>query len=335
MDRIAFIIGESFIYWNSIILVLAAAGAICLFLSFYLRRPGNGLAAILFVPMAMILSMVLARFIHWYCRTDSYDSLLAAMTNYSRGGFALMGVVFGCTIVACVLRLCGIVRNLPELFDALALGGAAGIAVGRLACLFTAADRGDIIQGITSLPLVYPAANAVTGEPEYRLATFMLQAIVTGCIFLALAVFYLRGKKKHTLKDGDACLIFLLTYGASQIVLDSTRYDSLFMRSNGFISLVQILGLIFLLIAVVVFSVRMVRIIRFRKWFLGLWIPILSLLGVVAYMEYYVQRHGDQALFAYSMMSTCLVIVIILTLIIRRFAVEQEQKLALVTYNNV
>ena len=335
MDRIAFIIGESFIYWNSIILVVAALGAICLFLSFYLRRPGNGIAATLFVPMAMILSLVLARFIHWYCRTDSYDSLMAAMTNYSRGGFALMGVFFGCAAVACLLRLAGIVRNLPEIFDCLAIGGAGGIAVGRLACFFTTADRGDIIEGLTSLPLVYPAANAVTGEPEYRLATFMLQAMVTGCIFLVLVIFYIRGKGKGNLRDGDTCLLFLLTYGASQIVLDSTRYDSLFMRSNGFISLVQILGLIFLLIPVVLFSIRMVRIIRFRKWFLGLWVPILALLGVAAYMEYHVQRHGDQALFAYSMMSTCLILVVGLTLMIRRFAVEQERKLDLVHFDNV
>ena len=335
MDRIAFIIGESFVYWNSIILVLAATAAICLFLHFYLRRPGNGAAAILLVPMAVILGMVISRFIHWYCRTDSYDSLAAAMTNYSRGGFALMGVFFGCVISACLLRLVGVIRNLPETFDCLSLGGAAGIAVGRLACLFTSADRGDIIEGITSLPLVYPAANAVTGEPEYRLATFMLQAIITGIIFLSLAVFYKCGKRRRNLRDGDTCLIFLLTYGASQIVLDSTRYDSLFMRSNGFISLVQILGLVFLLIAIGSFSYRMVRIIGFRKWFVGLWVSIVSLLGVAAYMEYHVQRHGDQALFAYSMMSACLIIVIILTLVIRMFAVERERKLPVVEYDNL
>ena len=335
MDRIAFIIGESFIYWNSIILVLASVTAICLFLHFYLRRPGNGPAATLLIPMAVILSMVLARFIHWYCRTDSYDSLMAAMTNYSRGGFALMGVFFGTLIAACLLRFLGVIRNLPQTLDCLSLGAAAGIAVGRLGCLFTSADRGDIIEGITTLPLVYPAANAVTGEPEYRLATFMLQAIITGCIFLVLAVFYHSGKKKRILRDGDTALLFLLTYGASQIVLDSTRYDSLFMRSNGFISLVQILGLIFMLAPIILFSVRMVRIIRFRKWFLGLWVSIVALMGVAAYMEYHVQRHGDQALFAYSMMSTCLIIVCVLTMKIRMFAVERERKLALVETNNL
>lgn len=334
MDKIAFIIGETFLYWNSIILALAAVTAICLFISFYLKRPGNGAAAALLVPMSIILGLTLARLIHWYCRSDSYDSLAAAMTDFSRGGFALMGVFFGTAIAAGLLRLLGVIRNLPETFDCLSLGGAAGIAVGRLACFFTSADRGDILEGITALPFAYPAPNAVTGEPEYRLATFVLQAMVTGCIFLALAVFFLRGRKKGTLRDGDTCLIFLLTYGAGQIVLDSTRYDSLFMRSNGFISLVQILGLIFLLVPLVLFSVRMVRLFRFRSWMLGLWLPIAAFLGVAAYMEYHVQRHGDQALYAYGVMSSCLVFAVVLTLIIRYFAARQERKLSFVDFYN-
>ena len=326
MDKIGFIIGETFLYWNSIILTLGAVTAICFFLSFYLKRPGNGAAAALLVPMSIILGLALARLIHWYCRVDSYDSLKAAMTDFSRGGFALMGVFFGTALAACLLRLLGVIRNLPETFDCLALGGAAGIAVGRLACFFTSADRGDVIEGLTKLPLVYPAPNAVTGEPEYRLATFVLQAMVTGAIFLCLAVCFLRGRKKGTLRDGDTCLVFLLTYGASQILLDSTRYDSLFMRSNGFISLVQILGLVFFLTALILFSVRLVRRYGFRGWMAGLWLPIAALLGVAAYMEYYVQRHGDQALFAYGTMGICLILAVGLTLSLRHLGTVTIRK---------
>ena len=326
MDKIGFIIGETFLYWNSIILTLGAVTAICFFLSFYLKRPGNGAAAALLVPMSIILGLALARLIHWYCRVDSYDSLKAAMTDFSRGGFALMGVFFGTALAACLLRVLGVIRNLPETFDCLSLGGAAGIAVGRLACFFTSADRGDVIEGLTSLPLVYPAPNAVTGEPEYRLATFVLQAMVAGAIFLCLTVCFLRGRRKGTLRDGDTCLVFLLTYGASQILLDSTRYDSLFMRSNGFISLVQILGLVFFLTALILFSIRLVRRYGFRGWMLGLWLPIAALLGVAAYMEYYVQRHGDQALFAYGTMGICLILAVGLTLSIRRMGTAGSRK---------
>ena len=86
MARIAFIIGERFLYWNSILLALAAAAAICVFLSLYLSTPGRGAAAAVAVPMALVLSMVLSRLVHWYCRVDSYASLWAALTNYSTGG---------------------------------------------------------------------------------------------------------------------------------------------------------------------------------------------------------------------------------------------------------
>lgn len=329
MDRIAFIDNEVFYYWSQIILVLAAVTAISFFLSFYLRKSGNGLAAVIAVPLSIVLSLFLARFMHWYCRADSYASMSAALSDYSTGGYALMGVFAGCLIAACILRVLHISKNLPEMLDAMSLAGAAGIAVGRLQSLFNTSDRGVLIEGITSLPIVYPVNNAVTGITEYRLATFMLQAIVTGVIFVVLAVFYLkntREKMKNPMRDGDTCLLFLAIYGAAQIVLDSTRYDSLFMRSNGFISLVQILGAVGLAAAIGVFSTRMVKAMRFRVWHIALWVALAASIGGAGYMEYHVQRHGDQALFAYSVMSACLCVTIFVIVLIRLLAVRNEQK---------
>ena len=60
MDRIAFIVGGTFVYWSSIVITLAAGVAICVFLSCYLSR-GNGSAAAVAVPMALVLSVLLAR----------------------------------------------------------------------------------------------------------------------------------------------------------------------------------------------------------------------------------------------------------------------------------
>ena len=324
MDRIAFIMGELFIYWNSIILTLAAAGAICLFLALYLNKCGNAVAGFAAVPLAMVLSLVLSRFIHWYCRADSYNGFLDAMTNYSSGGFALMGVFFGCILAAVLLRLLKLHKNLPEMLDCMCIAGAAGIAVGRLASFFNASDRGQIVEVTKSLPWVYPVTNAVSGATEYRLATFVIQAMVALVLFIALAVFYLKNKN-YKLKDGDATLIFLLVYGASQVVLDSTRYDSLFFRSNGFVSIVQVLGAISLAVAIVMFSVRLVKAKGFKFWYVPLWILIAGLIGGAGFMEYYVQRHGDEAVFAYTVMSSCLLVLIALTLLIRSLAVKAER----------
>ena len=114
----------------------------------------------------------------------------------------------------------------------------------------------------------------------------------------------------------------MVLYCAMQAVLDSTRYDSLFLRSNGFVSLVQILCLVTLVTALVVFSVRMVKAAGFHPGFLLLWIPALALLGGAGYMEYFVQRHGDQAAFAYGTMSLCLGSFALLVLAVRWIGVR-------------
>ena len=328
MDAIAIIYGEMFLYWNSIILTLAVAAAVCTFLFLYLREKYNGLSAAFLVPVSMVLSLVLSRGIHWYCMANAYDSLKGALTTFTGGGYALMGVFAGCALAAVVLRLLRIVKNLPFAFDCMALAGGVGIAVGRLACFFTAADRGPVIESLRSLPIVYPVANAVTGVVEWRFATFLIQAIITGIITLVLLVFHLAGQKGKNpkVRDGDTACLWLCAYGASQVVLDSTRYDSLFMRSNGFISIVQILGAAALILTFIFFSVRMVKARKFKWWYVPLWILYAGCAGGAGYMEYWVQRHGDQAVFSYSVMTGCLAVMVLLTCVIRLLAVTRERK---------
>ena len=326
MDKLAFIIGDTFVYWNSIVLTLAAMVAILFFLAFYIGKCGNAVAGFAAVPLSIVVSLICARFFHWYCRFDSYDSFTAAMTDYSSGGYALMGVFLGCFLVAAVLRILHLHRSLPEMLDCMSIAGCAGITVGRLASFFNSSDRGQIVESIQSLPFVYPVTNAVSGAQEYRLATFVIQAMVAAVLFVALAVFYIKGNKRGTLRNGDACLIFLLIYGASQVVLDSTRYDSLFFRSNGFVSMVQVLGALGLALAVIVFSARMVKARGFKVWQVPLWIVIAGLIGGAGFMEYYVQRRGNEAVFAYSVMSGCLAAVIALTLLIRFLAARMQQR---------
>ena len=326
MARIAFIIGERFLYWNSILLALAAAAAICVFLSLYLSTPGRGAAAAVAVPMALVLSMVLSRLVHWYCRVDSYASLWAALTNYSTGGYALMGAFAGCALTALLLRLVKLSDSMGAMLDCMSLAGAAGIALGRLASFFDGSARGMLVSSVKSLPWVYPVMNQVSGQLEYRLATFLFQSVIAAVIFAVLLVLWLRERRGGTAEDGDICLLFLLCHGAVQVALDSTRYDSLFFRSNGFVSVVQVLGAVALVLAVILFSRRMVKARGFRAWQIFLWLLIGIAIGGAGYMEYYVQRRGNEALFAYSVMSGCLLFVILLTLLIRFLAVRVEKK---------
>ncbi len=311
MDRIAFVIGNTFLYWNSIILTLAAAAAISFFLTFYLSSDGNAAAAAVAVPLALVLSVILGRLVHWYFRPDSYAGFGAAMTDFTSGNYALLGVFAACLLTALILRAIRLEKSLGTMLDAMSLAGCAGIALGRLSCFFSAADRGRILENIHDLPFAYPVVNPVSGATEYRLATFMLQSMVCWLIFALLLAFFLLAKRRR----GDLTLLFLLLYGMSQAVLDSTRYDSLFMRSNGFISVVQLAGAACVVVVSVIFSVRMVRATGMRGWYPAVWIAMLALMGGAGYMEYYVQRHGDLPLLCYSIMTACLSTIVVLALI--------------------
>lgn len=317
MEQIAFISGNSVFYWNSVVLALAAGAASCIFLAFYLPggRPGAAAAA---VPGALVLSLFFGRLLHWYFRPDSYPGFWSAITDYTSGGYALVGCFVGCAAAAGLVRLLRLEPFAPAMLDTMSLGGCAGIAVGRLACFFSAADRGQLMP-FTALPLAYPVNNVVTGAPEYRLATFVLQAMAAALIFAALAVFFLLGKKRRT---GDVTLLFLLLYGLTQAVLDSTRYDSLYLRSNGFVSAVQLLSAAALVGVSALFSARMIKGRGMRRRYVPLWIGMLALLGGAGYMEYFVQRHGDRALFSYAIMTACLGIFTALSLLTYRAAVK-------------
>ena len=327
MEQVAFINGGTFIYWSSIILTFAVIAAVFLFAGLYLWKSKNGMALSLTLPVALLLSVVIGRWIHWYCLTDSYDSLHAAMTDYTWGGYALTGAFIGCLLTACIMRLLQISKNLPEMLDCMSIAGGVGIAVGRLASMFNASDRGQIVADKWSLPFAYPVTNAVSCVAENRLATFMLQSLSSATIVVLLALcvlFCLLLRKK--LRDGDVTLLFLLLYGACQIILDSTRYDSLFMRSNGFVSIVQILCTVAVVVSIVTFSVRMVLARGFKWYFILLWVLQLASMGGAGYMEYYVQRHGDLAAFAYRNMGACLAVMVLIALIERAIAVSAERK---------
>lgn len=323
MEKIAFINGSTFIYWSSIILTLAALATICVYASLYLKKGGEPMPLMASIALSAILGMLLARFMHWYCYANAYSGFWSAMTNYTSGGYGLMGVFGGCLLSVLILRLLRVVDDAPMMLDCMTIAGGLGIAIGRLSALFNAADRGVIVKDSVGFPFAAPIMNSVSGLPENRLATFMIQSMLTGLIVLSLVVYcFVSTKRCKKVPHGDVCLLFLLTYGASQIICDSTRYDSMFFRSNGFVSIVQILGLVGIVVPLVIFSIRLVKHTKFRIWYVAIWTGILAMMGLAGYMEYYVQRHGSEAAFAYSWMSVGLVAIIILTLLIRYLAVK-------------
>jgi hypothetical protein len=114
-------------------------------------------------------------------------------------------------------------------------------------------------------------------------------------VFLVLLVLFFafrhRSWKKGIRSDGDVFLFFIALFGAAEILLDSTRYDSSFLRSNGFVSITQRWGAVGLLVGSRAFLHPSVRLGRLRVWHAGLWLIFLApwvrrVYGVLR------QRHG-------------------------------------------
>lgn len=309
MEQIALIAGQFVFYWKPLLLMGGTVTSIFLFLWLYLQEDGRSLSAACAVPLALALGLILSRLVHWYCRPGDYASIEAALQDYSSGGFALIGVFCGCLAAALLLRLFRISDSAPAMLDCMSIAGAAGIAIGRLSSFFDSSDRGILLKELRSLPLAYPVTNPVSGAQEYRLATFLIQAIAAAVIFLLLTALYPPLRKRGRLRAGDGCLLFLLLYCSTQVVLDSTRYDSLPFRSNGFVSVVQVFSALAIGFVVLVSSVRLVKLRGLRIWCFGLWALIAAMLGIAGYMEYYVQRHGSLAVFSYSIMSAALAVI--------------------------
>jgi prolipoprotein diacylglyceryltransferase len=328
MERIAFIGENVFVYWSSIIICLAALVSIAFYGSVYLKKEGSFLALSLSVLFSVLFSIPLARLVHWYCQSGSYKSIITAMTDYRYGGYALLGVFLGCFLSAALVRILKISQNMPRMLDCMCISGGFGIGFGRLSCLFNSSDRGMVISDNIKFPFSYRLINVVSGASENRLATFMIQSFVAVAIVTALLILMIicakRGKK---IPDGDVALIFMLLYCASQIVCDSTRYDALCLRSNGFISMVQVVSLAGMLIPISVFTVRLVKTKNVKSVHILNWALIVAMFALAGYMEYFVQNNGIKALFGYSVMTVALLVAVILTLMIRSSYIRYYQNL--------
>lgn len=316
MNSVAFLWNTATVYWYSVVLALAICAGICLFMACCLHAGLSGTKAAAAALLSVVLGGLFGRLLYWNCRADSFETLVQALTTPAAGCFALAGGFFGCTVSAAVVN-----RRNPELLpmlDCMSIAGCAAIALGRLGNFFTAADRGQIAADLTWLPWAYPVQNSASGLPEYRFATFLFQALV--CLVLLAVLLWLFFSPKQRYTNGDLTALFLLVYGASQVLLDSTRYDSLYLRSNGFVSMVQILAAVALAGGIGYFSWRGVKTGGVRRWMIPVWVLIAGFFGCAGYMEYYVQRHGRLSFFCYSVMEHCLVGIVVLSILLWRSA---------------
>ena len=113
-------------------------------------------------------------------------------------------------------------------------------------------------------------------------------------------------------RDGNVARMFLLSYSAVEMVLDSTRYDSSFFPFNSFISIAQVVGALCVLGILIYYSVHAVKARGLRFYHFALWFGFLLTLGAAGASEYMVQRHGSWYLGCYAVMGLSCYLMVLL-----------------------
>lgn len=324
MNQVAFVLEYTTLYWYSLILALSVGAGICFFMACCSYRGISALCGAGTALLSLCLGLLFSRLLYWNCRADSFQNISQALTAPSSTSFALAGAFLGCGTAALLMKKTS--KGLFGLMDCMSVAGCGAIALGRLGNFFTSFDRGQIVTELTHLPWAYPVLNSASGLPEYRLATFLFQAVIAGTLFLILCFLFFSRRARRVMAEGDLTLLFLLVYCASQIILDSTRYDSLYLRINGFVSMVQILAAAGLAVSVILFARKAAKARGITVGTIAAWITVAALFGGVGYMEYFVQRHGNLAPFAYGIMEHCLVGIVDITLLLWKAALKPNHK---------
>lgn len=313
MSAIAIYSNSFVIYWSAVVIVLGIAAWFCLSMALYRGDGGRGSAMWLVLALGTVLSVLFCRAIHWYCNAEQYESFAAAMTDYSTGSYCLPGMLLGVLLAGLLAAKLRFADSAAELFDALAPGAALGIALFRLSALFNSSCRGSIAitpELLHRLPFTSEVAVSAS-TTEYRLATFFIQFILMLVLTAVLVAFFLRRRnepKKWGKQRGYVAGLFLAVYSAMEIILDSTRYDSSVLRSNGFVSVVQIVSAITIVVILVVYCRRSVK-ANGRRWYhFALWAGYVVSLAAVGGSEYFVQRHREWFIGCYAAMTLGLVL---------------------------
>ena len=341
MNPIAIYLGERCIHWSAIIITMGVLCCLSLTIALYRQRSENLRAILVYFPVATILGLLLARLIHWYFNTEIYGSLGAALSNFDLGSFSIPGVILGVWLAAWIVFRLDLVPNSGMLLDCTAPGLALLIAIVRLSALFNNTCRSRIeIRLLIFKTLPFAVANTdAAGNRIWHLATFFLAFLAMLAITLVLLRFYVKRGKRRMLppceRSGNVWRMFLLYYGAVEIVVDSLRNDSPLMhfhlisvlnQYSSFVSLAQVFAAATALYVLIFYSVRSIKARGFSFWHAVSWLGfLLSLVGIGYLGEYKVQRTA-QYLKCYSIqILSCLAMVIIIRLVYRSCVDRKNQ----------
>ena len=231
MNILAVSKGDLLIYWNSIVIVLGALSGLALSLALCHDKKCSKAAVLAFFPFAFVFSLLIARIMNWYFFAEQYPSFVAAISDFTVGGFCVTGILFGSMLAGLIVKLMHL-ASFRNLMDTVAAGIALTISFIRLSALFGSTCHSKII--VTSpvfqrLPFAIASVDAA-GNTVYRFATFFVAFILFALVALLTVGLFAKHRDDRLVKGagntGNVANIALVMCCAVEMVMDSTRGDS-------------------------------------------------------------------------------------------------------------
>ncbi len=253
--KFATILGLDIYLYGACIAVAAAFGCL-LWLHLWNQKHHDAKQGINFAILAMISCVLFARigFCAIRARFIAVDYVPGFIYQFQLGGYSLAGACVGLLLAAGLFRL-KTGTSIAETMDSVVPAVLLTLAGARLAEYFTLEGIGSYIE--TEVLQWFPLAVWDTyGDAVF--AVFIWEALAA--LLLCGGLLHWSKKAEHT--RGDVALTGMLLFGLTQIVLESLRQDN-YLRF-GFVRVNQLLGIVLVLFAIVVWLVRLkpTRILR-------------------------------------------------------------------------
>lgn len=265
---------------------------------------------VIYAASSLVSALFFGRFIHWYSHYETYEGLSGAFADVE-GRYHEAGIMFGFILSAglCALISGSMLRK--KMMSACAAGQMLFMTLASLVSMFSDSDRGKAV--ITDVAYQRFPFSYVTylsdGSTQYRTAVFFWKFMILGIITVISLILYYKGR---------SAVETYVCYFAAMALLDSARYDASFLRSNGFVSLMQIVSGVFLIITFTVCMIRSAKARGFHVYHVLFMLAFLSGLSLTGYMEYYVQRHGNLYIYCYSIMAAACIVMILSVITVHR-----------------
>ena len=247
VDRVAFSIGGTEIYWYGIIMcvsILVAIGVAtmyCKVKKYDTEMPIN--IALVVVPVGILSARLFSVIFE--------DGLsMSEFLNFRTGGMSIIGAVLGGAIGLLVYLLIKRPENKWIYFDTLAVVLILSQAIGRWGNYFNNEVYGQVVEAGTFFAK-FPFAVEIDGV--YYQALFFYECVLNLVGFLILSLIYLCSDKK-----GLPTATYLIYYGIVRTVLEQFRQEEYILRL-GTVAISRMFSIAMIAIGVVLFVFILIK----------------------------------------------------------------------------